>query len=142
MTGGREAGYFLDAQRTEVTRMLARDEEVGGSAWNLWVSDLAVDTGGRVTVTGRYETGAPFDVGLLLPAGKHPEGSTFLAQYAPNGTPLWGYVYDLPLFASIVVDALGDIVLGSGFAESFDFGGGLLENLGYDDAILTKIRPE
>ncbi len=113
-----------------------------GSAWQLSVSDLAVDTGGRVTVTGVYETSDPFDVGLLLPAGKHPEGSTFLAQYDPNGTPLWGYVYDLPLFGSIVVDALGDIVLGSGFAESFDFGGGLLENLGYDDAVLTKIRPE
>jgi len=43
LTGAHEAGYFLDAQRTEVTRMLARDEEVAVEA--VWTGVLKIEMG-------------------------------------------------------------------------------------------------
>ncbi len=43
LTGAREAGYFLNAQRTEVTAMLARGEEVAVEA--IWTGVLKGEMG-------------------------------------------------------------------------------------------------
>lgn len=43
LTGVREAGYFLHAQRTEVTLMLARDDEV--AVEGVWTGVLKGDMG-------------------------------------------------------------------------------------------------
>src|SRR5947207_15093577 len=112
----------------------------GGSGFDV-AHGIAVDGGGNVAVTGDFQNTADFGTGLLQTAGGR---DIFLAEYSPDGAPLWSRSFGGTSedgATSVALDGSGNVIVTGSFTGAVDFGGGLLPDLGGGDIFLAKYSP-
>jgi hypothetical protein len=101
-------------------------------------SDIAVDGGGNIVVTGQFRGTVDFGGGPLTSAGDH---DVFVARYDGAGVHLWSRRFGgelMDLSEAVAIDGGGNIVVTGSFQDSSDFGGGPLGSAGYHDIFLAK----
>jgi hypothetical protein len=104
------------------------------------IDDLAVDTNGNVSVTGRFYGTIDFGGGALSPQG------LFVARLDPSGAHLFSTRFGNGLTvlgrSRIAVDGFQHfVVYGSYYDGTLDFGGGALPKGGDYDIYLGKLDP-
>ena len=112
----------------------------GGSGFDV-AHGIGVDGGGNVAVTGEFQNTADFGTGLLTSAGGR---DIFLAEYSPDGAPLWSRSFGGTSedgATSVALDGSGNVIVTGSFTGAVDFGGGLLPDLGGGDIFLAKYSP-
>ena len=97
---------------------------------------IAVDTSGKVVVTGTFQAAVNFGAGSLTSAGRT---DIFVARYAGDGTPLGAQRFggaDFDAGNAVAVDAGGRPVVTGCYRLGVDFGGTPLAAAGMDDIFL------
>src|SRR5437879_1166437 len=101
----------------------------GGSGFDV-AHGIGVDGGGNVAVTGEFQNTADFGTGLLTSAGGR---DIFLAEYSPDGAPLWSRSFGGTSedgATSVALDGSGNGIVTGSFTGAVDVGCGLLPDLG------------
>jgi hypothetical protein len=110
-----------------------------GDAKYQTADSVQVDAAGNVVVCGHFYGSVDLGGGPLTSVGG---SDIFLAKFAPDGTALWskrfgGAADDA---ASMVIDAMGNLVLSVPLEGSIDFGGGPLTTAAFDyDVVVVKL---
>src|SRR3989475_1582564 len=97
---------------------------------------IAVDSSGKVVVTGTFQAAVNFGAGSLTSAGRT---DIFVARYAGDGTPLGAQRFggaDFDAGNAVAVDAGGRPVVTGCYRLGVDFGGTPLAAAGMDDIFL------
>src|SRR5947199_8102125 len=97
---------------------------------------IAVDTSGKVVVTGTFQAAVNFGAGSLTSAGRT---DIFVARYAGDGTPLGAQRFggaDFDAGNAVAVDAGGRPVVTGCYRLGVDFDGTPLASAGMDDIFL------
>ena len=109
-----------------------------GDGLSQYVYSVATDASGNVVVTGYFQGTVDFGGGVLTSDGGD---DIFLAKFDASGNHLWSERYGGSLSQygwSVATDASGNVVLTGRFANTVDFGGGVLTSAGSDDIFLAK----
>ena len=105
-------------------------------SWGTIANGIAIDSTGNMVIVGNLGIdGVNFGGGYL------PEPGTFAVKIDSSGNHLWSEVFSghyLNGCWDVAVNASGDFVIGGGFSNSIDFGGGPLVSAGGQDAFLAK----
>jgi hypothetical protein len=109
------------------------------SAYN--VTDVAIDAGGNLLLTGMVLGTANLGCGPLTSAGSY---DVWVAKLAPDGTCLWsknwgGSGWEQPV--GVAVDAAGDVYVTGTFEASFKVGPSTLTSAGLQDVFVAKLDP-
>lgn len=102
---------------------------------------LAVDSAGNVVFTGYFFGTVNFGGTPLTSTNSY---DLYLVKLDPSGQHVWSKRYGGALGQSaygLVVDTMGNIVLGGSFDGSIDLGGGNFTSAGNDDFFLAKFSP-
>jgi fibronectin type III domain protein/beta-propeller repeat-containing protein len=99
---------------------------------------VAVDGGGNVVLTGRFNGAVDFGGGALAGSGV----DIFVAKFSSAGTHLWserfGGTGSTDSGNGVAVDGSGNVVLTGNFGGTTDFGSGALTSVGGDDIFVAK----
>jgi hypothetical protein len=120
----------------------------GAVIWNLQfgdasqqsASDVALDSGGRIVVTGLFQGSVDFGGGPLTSAGSN---DVFIAKLDVDGSHLWsggfgGTTQDNGF--AVAVDSSDAVIFTGNFtSSSIDFGGGPLPLVGTSDGFVAKL---
>lgn len=115
------------------TGTLLWSKQFGGDA-SQKPQSLAVDSLGNVVVTGAFGGTTDFGTGPLVAT----DLDIFVAKYDPAGNPLWSKQFgaaDVQVSEVIALDAQNNVILGSVFANSVDFGGGAFTTTNFGFAV-------
>ena len=150
------AGYFAGTMNPGNGQLVSagsddafvvRYDTVGNAVWAKRFGDgkyqqvlaLARSPDGRVTIAGRFEGSVDFGGGPLLA----PSQRGFVAQFEPDGKPVWSKLIASGAVQpqSIAADGFGTLVATGFFTGMADFGGGALVSEGGDDIFVVKLGP-
>jgi hypothetical protein len=109
-----------------------------GDAADQTVSALAVDDNGNIVIAGSFQGTVDFGGNPMTSTGT---SDLFLARLNAIGGHLFSKHFVHSGSGSLLraaVDANGNIVLGGGFSDSFDVGGGSLVSAGGTDLFIAK----
>lgn len=138
-------GTLTSAGGTDV--FIAKLDPGGAHLWSSRYGDsqdqlgnaLAVDTAGRVLVTGTFDGAIDFNGSApLVSAGQ----DVFVAKLESDGAHVWSKRFGAAgdqTSAGIAADSTGNTLVTGRFAGSVNFGGGELVSAGGQDAFLVKL---
>ncbi|MRG91605.1 SBBP repeat-containing protein [Polyangium spumosum] len=127
-SGGKEDAFVAKLSPTGQVLWAKRF----GDAQNQSATGIAADAQGNVYVTGIF-------IGTVNFGGSNLTSDTiffqdvFLVKFAPDGTHVWSQKFgdsNIQYSRSLVVDALGNVVISGYFQQQVDFGGGVLTATG------------
>lgn len=99
-------------------------------------TDLALDGGGNLAVSGNILGNVPID-GVVL-AGN---GDAFAARFDPVGNSAWSKTFGKTGDFCLAFSPLGELVVGGQANAAADFGQGIVTPVGDTDLFLLKISP-
>ncbi len=112
-----------------------------GSGFSEVAYGIAADAGGNISLTGAIVGGVNFGTGYLFGSGNY---DIFVARFTPNGTNLWakrvGGLSD-DRGKAVAAESTGNVLATGSFAQSADFGGGLMTTNGGANAFVVKLTP-
>jgi len=103
--------------------------------------DVAVDSGGEITVTGAFSGTVNFGDDLITSSGGQ---DLFVARYGPDGAALWSTAHGGPgneAGRGVALDGVGNIVITGAFDGTTDLGGGALTSAGGSDVFVAIYGP-
>lgn len=106
---------------------------------------LAIDSEGRILLTGAFGHGALTFAGHQYVADADADADTYLVAFDPNGTVLWGTAFKGaggPTPGHVAVAANGDVWVAGTFSAPATFGGATLDPGSYYRAFLTRYRKD
>ena len=112
-----------------------------GSGFSEVAYGIAADAGGNISLTGSIVGGVNFGTGYLFGSGNY---DIFIARFTPNGTNLWAKRSGGPSDdrgKAVTADSNGNVIATGSFAQSVDFGGGLMTTNGGANAYAVKLTP-
>ena len=112
----------------------------GGTNYDYGYS-VAVDSAGKVLVTGYFSGTADFGGGGLTSAGQF---DIFVAKYDAAANHLWSKRFGeagSDAGNSVAVDSGGNVLVTGSFEDTVDFGGGGLTSAGFADIFVAKFSP-
>lgn len=132
--GGLFAGQLDAAGNAKWTHVYG-----GDSFWNR----LTTNSAGDVILAGAFQETIDFGTG---PFTSSPLADCFIAKLDSAGAPLVAQVYgsaaNSQTILGVAVDGSDNIVVGGGFADTIDFGSGVLtSSTGNNDAFVAKLPP-
>ena len=99
---------------------------------------IAVDTAGNVVITGFFRGSASFGGATLTGTS----ASGFVAKYSSSGAHLWSRRVTagtgMDEGTAVATDRAGNVIVGVGFYNTADFGGGPMTAAGSEDIALLK----
>jgi hypothetical protein len=125
---------------------VAKFDPNGGHLWSQSFGDgqgqvgtsIATDYTGNVFITGSFVGTVNFGGAPLTSAGGD---DIFIAKFSPAGTHLWSKSFgemSAELSTSIIADSLANVWITGVFADSVNFGGGMLSSAGGLDIFVAK----
>jgi hypothetical protein len=112
-----------------------------GASSKQFGESVAVDGGGNVVLSGRFEVSIDFGAGPLISSGT---SDIFITKLGPSGALAWAKSYGeggIQLAPKVAVDSAGNIVSTGGFEGMVDFGGGPVVSAGGIDVYILKLDP-
>jgi hypothetical protein len=112
-----------------------------GTAGDVGWTRVAVDAAGNLLIVGSFDGTIDFGGGPMTSAGGK---DLFLVKLGADGSHVWSkHLGDGAdqAWASVAIDAAGNVVVVGSFAGAVDFGGGPLASAGGDDIFVAKLDP-
>jgi hypothetical protein len=144
---GLRLGNQIDLGGGPVTNVVvAKFDAAGNHLWSKGfgsvATDLAVDAGGNVVITGYFNNFIDLGGGVLFSQGG--ANDVFVAKYSPSGQHLWskrfgGFGPDTA--EGVAVDVDGNVVVVGAIGNQVDFGGGMLPFGGNSDFFALELDP-
>ncbi|MCY0994941.1 hypothetical protein OV203_47880 [Nannocystis sp. ILAH1] len=134
---GSEDIFLFKLDPAGATVWAKRFGDVGGQGANA----VAVDSKGRVSITGAVNGGVDFGGGLF----KEPAVFSYLAQFDTDGAHLWSRklcVLGYSLGQDVVVDGLDNVLVTGEYADQCELGGAPLVAIDLGDVFVGKFSPK